>query len=101
MDSCPSRLPTLSQRSVNSQQLVEQSRQISQIKRVRAVGFGIGRVVVDFDEYPVHSGANGRPCQHRNEFRLATALARSSGVTRARGWKLHGVGGIENHGSES
>ena len=61
----------LAQRALNRQQLVKQPRQVRQIQRVRSVGFGLGWVVVDFEEDAVYSGGYRGACEDGDELGLS------------------------------
>jgi len=65
-----------------------------EVEGIGGVGFGVGRVVVDFEEEAVDAGGDGGAGEERDE--LGLAAADSVGGRRL----LDRVRGIENHGRE-
>ncbi len=79
---------------VDSEEIFEQGLEELEVEGVGAVGFGVGRIVMDFDEEAVDASCNSGAREQRNVLWLAPADA------VGRGRLLHGVGGIENNGRE-
>src|ERR1700683_963854 len=65
-----------------------------EVQGVRSVGFGLGGVVVDFQEDPINSSGDGGAGEQRDEFGLAAGDA-----VRTRG-NLHGVGAVKDDRGE-
>ena len=80
--------------SLDSQQVFKERPEELKVEGVGAVGFGVGRIVVDFDKETVDAGGDGGAGEERDELRLAAADA--VGSRRL----LHGVGGVEDDGGE-
>ena len=79
---------------VDGEQLFEDRLELVKVQGVGAVGFRVGRVVVDFEKDAVDAGGYRGTREYRDKFRLAAGDS-----IRSRRC-LHGVGGVENHGSE-
>ncbi len=66
---------SLKRGGVDSQQRLEQRLEELEVEGVGAVGFGVGRIVVDFDEEAIDAGGHCGASEQRNELGLATADA--------------------------
>ena len=77
---------------MDGEQIFEQRLEQLEVEGVGAVGFGVGGVVVDFEEEAVDAGGHGGAGEQRNELRLAAADA------VGRRGLLHGVGAVEDDG---
>ena len=78
---------------MDGQEALQQGGKVGQIQRVRAIGFGIGGIVMNLEEDTVHPRRDRCPRQNRDEFRLAALLAARGG------WRLYRMGPVEDHGS--
>jgi hypothetical protein len=79
---------------VQRQKGFEQRLEKFEVEGVGAVGLGVERVVVDFDEETVDAGGDGRAGEQRNELGLAAADSVGGGGL------LHRVGGVEDDRGE-
>ena len=79
---------------MDGEQRFEQRLEQLEVEGVGAVGFGVGRIVVDFEEEAVDAGGDGGAREQRNELGLAAADA------VGRRGLLHGVGGVKDDGRE-
>ena len=80
---------------VDREKLLEQRLEAIEVESVGAVGFGVGGIVVDFQEDAVDAGGNGGAREHGNELRLA------AGDAVGRGGRLHGVRAVEDDRREA
>jgi len=86
---------SLARSGANRHQALEEGLEELEVEGIGAVGFGIGRVVVYFKEDAVDACGNGGAGEERNELGLAAGNAVGGGGL------LHGVGAVEDDGSEA
>ena len=79
---------------MDGEERFEQRLEQLEVEGVGAVGFGVGGVVVDFEEEAVDAGGDSGAGEQRNELRLAAADA------VGRRGLLHGVGAVKDDGRE-
>ena len=79
---------------MDGEELLEQGLEVIEVESVGSVGFGVGGIVVDFQEDAVDAGGNGGAREYGDELRLAAGDAIGSR------WCLHGVRAVEDDGGE-
>jgi len=79
---------------VDAQQLFQDTFELIQMERIRAVGFGVGWVVVDLEEDSVDAGCYCGAGEDGDELGLA------AGDTVGGGGRLDRVGAVEDYGGE-
>src|SRR5215472_773260 len=87
----------LRQRLSYRQQLPQHSFQALQVESVGAIGFGLGRVVVDFHEHTIYARGHSGTGKQGDELRLAAGDGLAAGPDRG---QLHRVSRIEYHWGE-
>ena len=79
---------------MDREKLLKQRFEAIEVESVRAVGFGVGGIVVNFEEDAVDAGGNGGAREYGDELRLAAGDAVRGGGC------LHGVRAVEDDGGE-
>ena len=79
---------------MNRQQRLQQWLQLIKTQSIRTIRFGMGRIVMHFEEQSIDAGGDGSARQHRNELWLP------AGNSICRRWHLHRVRAVEDHRRE-
>jgi hypothetical protein len=79
---------------MDGEEPLEQGLEAIEVESVGSIGFGVGGIVVDFQEDAVDAGGNGGAREYGDELRLA------AGDTVRSGGCLHGVRAVEDDGGE-
>ena len=87
-------LSSLICRCANREKRFEERLEEFEVEGVGAVGFGVGRIVMDFDEESIDAGGDGGAGEQRDELGLAAADSVGGGRL------LHGVRGVKDDGRE-
>jgi hypothetical protein len=79
---------------VNGEQLLKQRLEPVEVQRIGAIGFGVGGIVVDFQEDAIDAGGDGGACEDGDELGLA------AGDSVSGGGRLDGMRAVEDDGRE-